>query len=445
MINDLTTGKPLKLIITFSIPFIIGNMLQQFYVLADTAIVGRILGVNALAAVGSTGSLIWGITGLLQGMGLGCSMVTAQQVGAKNETKVRSSFAMSIILLSVMTLIVTLLSYVGAEWMLKITRTPQEHMNDALTYIKIVFAGSFASCAFNLFTYVIRAIGDSRTPLIFLAVACVVNIIGDILLMGVFDTGVGGAAAATIFAQILSAIMCVVYILKKVPRLRLKRNDFKIDKKMITVLFRFGMPMGILNTILSLGVIIMQAVCNMLGTTAMAAYAAGAKITQLYVQPVQAFGSATAVFGAQNYGAGKYDRIKTGVRQGHIVAQAWTIVLALVMVMFGKSFLKVVTGNDSGEIIDYGYKYLVINSALGVILTPLIIYKNILQSLGCAFIPMLSGFIEVVCRAVVAVMLSAGFGFLGVCYADPAAWLGALVPIIINYIFIMRKFSKRNS
>lgn len=442
MTTDLTKGNPAKLIFFFAIPYLIGNIFQQFYNIADTVIVGRILGMNALAAVGATGSIVWFAMGSIQGLTTGFAAVTAQRFGANDPAGVKKSFGISIVLSAIFTALLMLFCIIGAMPLLELLQTPEEIINDSYNYIMWIFIGLFATTIFNLLSNMIRALGDSKTPLVFLVIACVVNIILDVVFIHSFKMGPEGAGLATALAQVVSDVLCVVYIVKKLPALHISAADLKPEKYLTIKLIKTGVPMAFLNIVLSVGGIIIQFVNNNLGTLYVATYSAASKVEQFITQPVLSFGAAVSVYAAQNYGAGEYKRIRHGVNQCILMCLAVSLVLTLFMIFFGKDVMYAVAGGESEELIKNGYAYIVINSVLSVILVPLVVYKSVLQSLGRAIIPMLTGFVEVGCRALGSLGLVKYFGFFGVCFANPLAWLGAFLLILVDYRIVAKKFRK---
>ena len=440
--TDLTKGNPAKLIFFFAIPYLIGNLFQQFYNIADTVIVGRILGTNALAAVGATGSLVWFAIGSIQGITTGFSAVTAQRFGAKDAEGIKKSFGMSITLSVIFTIILTAFCVIFAMPILKFLNTPEEIINGSYNYIIWIFIGLFTSTIFNLLSNMIRALGDSKTPLVFLVIACVINIILDVVFIAILGMNTDGAGLATVISQLISGLMCLLYIKKKQPELHITMRDLKLEGTLNKQLLKTGMPMAFLNIVLSVGGIIIQFVNNSLGTLYVASYAAANKIEQFIVQPVVSFGAAVAVFSAQNYGAGKFKRIKKGGTQCLLMTLAWTTIGAVLMFLTGKILMYAVAGGESEELITNGYHYIVINSVLSCILAPLVIYKSILQAIGRTVVPMISGFVEIFCRAFASVVFSQYIGFIGICFANPAAWLGAYIPIAINYYVMLNDFKK---
>lgn len=443
MTNDLTKGSPAKLIFFFAVPYLLGTLFQQFYNMADTVIVGRILGMNSLAAVGATGSFVWFAMGAIQGLTMGFSAVMAQYFGRGDERLVKKSFAVSLVLTAVFTALLTFVSIRYAYPILELLNTPEEIIDEAHGYIMWIFIGLFATSLFNITSNMIRGLGDSKTPLFFLIIACIINIILDYVFIAYGKMGADGAGLATFIAQLIAGILCVIYIAVRLPILHFPIKDLKPEMKVSMHLINTGIPMAFLNMVLSIGGIIIQFVNNGLGTLYVATYAAANKIEQFITQPVLAFSSAISVYAAQNYGAGEYKRIQKGSNQCILMTQAWTAASTVLILLFGKLLMYAVAGGENQELIDNGYLYLVVNSVLCVILVPLCIYKGILQSVGRSAVPMISGFIEIGCRAGASIFLSALWGFAGVCFANPAAWLGALIPIAIDYWVWMHGLKKR--
>lgn len=311
MVQDLTRGKPVKLILLFTIPLLIGNVFQQFYSMADTIIVGRTIGVDALAGVGATGSLSFLIIGFAQGLTAGLSVITAQRFGADDYDGVRKSVTVSLLISAVLTVVLTAIAVLTARPLLTLLQTPANIIDDAYDYIIIIFWGIFASMLFNLLSNVVRALGDSRTPLLFLIVACVLNIVLDFVFILAFKMGVAGAAWATVIAQVVSCALCILYIAKRIPLLRLCKKDWKVDASYIRTHCRVGLPMAFQTSIIAIGAMILQVPLNKLGSTAVGAFTAAQKIDNLAVQILMSFGITMATYAAQNYGAGQHGAHQT--------------------------------------------------------------------------------------------------------------------------------------
>lgn len=454
MTTDLTKGSPLKQIFLFSIPFLIGNLFQQFYNVADMVIVGRTLDPSAYAAVGATGSLVWFASGAVQALTIGFSTVTARYFGARDEEGVKRSFAAAIKLSAIISVLLAVVCTLFARPILQFMRTPDDIIDRAYGYIVWIFVGLVATALFNLLSNMIRALGDSKTPLYFLVIACVINIILDVVLIAICGMDTDGAGLATVLAQLLSGVMCIVYIIKKQPCLHISLKHFKRDLALDRVLLHVGVPMAFLNMVLSLGSVVMQFVTNGMGTLYVTSQTTGAKIESFVTQPVLSFGSAVAVFAAQNYGARQYDRVLDGGRKTVLMSMVWCVIASLIMVPFGRLFVTLLAGDVEQAIIDNGYRYIVINTLLSFVLVPLVIYKSILQSVGRTFWCMVSGFTEILGRAglsatvmlllggTLGIVLDAQTGYIIMCFCTPLAWLLGFLTVWPDYIGMSRSFKK---
>ena len=432
MTKDMTTGNPVKLIITFSIPLLIGNIFQQFYNMADTIIVGRYLGVDALAAVGSTGAMAFLVNGFVIGLTSGFAVLVSQKFGANDEEGVKKSFASSLILSIIMTIVVTVISVSSAKPLLTLMNTPDNIMKDSLSYIIIIYAGNIAIIFYNMLASILRSLGDSKTPLYFLIIASILNIILDIVFIVNFHMGVAGAAYATIISQSVSAILCALYIVKKFPILKLKKSHFKIRKRYIQNQLRIGIPMALQFSITAAGAMVLQGALNNFGSKIIASYTAASKVQQLVMQPSVTFGVAMATYSGQNLGAGRIDRIKEGVKKCIIISIIVSIASSIIVILFGGSFTKMFMSGNDLEVISYSKHYLNTVSLFYIPLGLIFIYRNTLQGIGESFVPMMAGFAEMVARTVVAFTLPLLIGFTGIALADPAAWIAACVPLMIT-------------
>lgn len=387
MTKYMTTGNPVKLILYFSIPLLIGNIFQQFYSMVDTIIVGRFVGVHALAALGSTGSMNFLIIGFTMGLTSGFSVIVAQFFGANDKKSLRKSVGMSIILSTVFTIVITIISMLAVRPLLNLMNTPSDIINDAHSYISIIFAGTCATVFYNMIASILRALGDSRTPLYFLIVSSILNIILDLVFIINFSMGVSGAAYATVISQGVSGILCLLYAIKRYDILRLKKDDFKIDKSLISKHLKVGLPMAFQFSITAIGVMVLQSAINGFGSIVVAAHTAASKVEQLVMQPAITFGVTMATYSAQNLGAGKIDRIKEGVKKCSIISLIISIISGIIVVVFGGSFTRLFISDASGEVIAYSQQYLNTVAIFFTILGLLFIYRNALQGIGDAFVP----------------------------------------------------------
>ena len=440
MAKDMTSGKPIKLIWNFTIPLLIGNLFQQLYNMADTFIVGRTIGVHALASVGSTGSIIFLILGFANGLTAGLAIPLAQRYGAKNYSGVKRSFYVSILISAVVAILLTILSMVFCRQILEIMQTPVEIIDGAYDYLMVIFAGIFSSMAFNLLSNIFRSIGDAKTPLYFLVIACIMNIILDVVFIAGFGMGVEGAGYATVLSQIFSALACILYIWKKIPILRLNSKDFVAESSDVKEHVRISFPMAFQSSIIAIGAIIIQIILNQLGATAVAAYTAAQKIDQVAILPMMSFGVTMATFVAQNYGAKKYDRIWRGVRDCIKLSLTFAISVGIILNVFSPIFIRAFVGVGHEEVVELGAIYFITNGTMYSLLSLLFIYRYTLQGVGKTFTPTVAGIMELCMRAFAAVVLSNLYGYTGATMANPLAWLGSLIPLIIAYYLFKNKF-----
>ena len=445
MAKDMTSGKPIKLIWNFTIPLLIGNLFQQLYNMADTFIVGRTIGVHALASVGSTGSIIFLILGFANGLTAGLAIPLAQRYGAKNYSGVKRSFYVSILISAVVAILLTILSMVFCRQILEIMQTPVEIIDGAYDYLMVIFAGIFSSMAFNLLSNIFRSIGDAKTPLYFLVIACIMNIILDVVFIAGIGMGVEGAGYATVLSQIFSALACIIYIWKKIPILRLNSKDFVAESSDVKEHVRISFPMAFQSSIIAIGAIIIQITLNQLGATAVAAYTAAQKIDQVAILPMMSFGVTMATFVAQNYGAKKYDRIWRGVRDCIKLSLTFAISVGIILNLFSPIFIRAFVGVGHEEVVELGAIYFITNGTMYSLLSLLFIYRYTLQGVGKTFTPTVAGIMELCMRAFAAVVLSNLYGYTGATMSNPLAWLGSLIPLMIAYYLFKNKFPKEQS
>ncbi|MDR3275778.1 MAG: MATE family efflux transporter [Treponema sp.] len=441
MTKNLTVGNPAQLILSFALPLIIGNLFQQFYAMADTFIVGRTLGVGALAAVGSTGSLNFFILGFIMGFTQGTSIITSQRFGAGDEAGVRRSFAASIILDILAALVMMIISVALTRPLLELLRTPADIIDQAYSYIVYIFAGIPAIVLFNMLSNVMRAVGDSHTPLVILVAACLINIALDFLFILVFKRGVQGAAYATVIAQLIAGLLCIPVILKKIPILHIRREDWKLDRAEFWVHIRVALPMGFQMSLIAIGALVVQFALNGLGTLAVAAFTAASKIDQIATLPMSSFGAAMTTYVAQNYGARKIDRIRKGLFQCLAISGSFSIVIGVLFFLFGHNLAAIFVEGDT-TVTGLAHTYLMINGSCYIILAILFVCRQSLQGLGNSLVPTVAGIMELVMRMLAGIFLAQYFGFTGVCWASPLAWLGAAAPLFAAVLSNLKKLNR---
>lgn len=439
MTRDMTTGSPLKSILRFCVPLLIGNLFQQFYNLADSVLVGRILGLNAFAAVGTTGALSFLILGFATGSCSGLAIPIAQSFGAGDLESVRRRTAQLVWLGLGITAVIRLICFFWTDDLLRLMNTPAEIFDDAYRYIFIVFMGVGATMLYNLSSAVLRSLGDSRTPLHFLIAAAVVNVILDILFMKYLHCGVEGAAWATVLSQLASGIACLVYMARKIPVLNLHHDDMKPDWKRICYMAAIGVPMGLQFAITAVGSIILQGAVNGLGAQAVAAVSAASKVHNVVAAPLETCGIAMATYCGQNLGAGQYARIRRGIWSTTAAAMIYCALAFVFNYSAGRGMATLFVSPSEVMILQDVQKYLVIQSVFYPMLAVIFIFRNGLQGMGYSNQAMMAGVSELIARALVSFGLVGSLGFTAVCYANPAAWLFADGVLLVLYVRVMRR------
>lgn len=441
MVKDLTEGKPLRLILMFSLPLVLGNLFQQFYSMADTIIVGKCIGVSALAAVGATGSLNFLIMGFATGTCSGLTIPMAQFFGAKDEKNLRQSAANSLYVVAAITVVLTTLTMLFTRQILELMQTPADILQGSYDYIIVIFAGMGATLLYNLLSGMLRALGDSRTPLYFLVIASLLNVGLDFLFIEFFGMNVEGAAWATVISQAISALLCFGYIVWKFPILRLRREDWRFSWQHIGKMLGIGIPMGLQFSLTAVGSILLQSAVNTLGSGVVAAITAATRVQMILTQPMETLGITLATYCGQNLGAMKLKRIRTGVRQATWVGLGYTVAAFFIAVLAGQSIALLFLDAGETEILGMVSHFLFINGCFYPMLILIFLYRNSLQGLGFALPAMIAGIFELVGRAAVAFGLVGVFGFNAVCFANPVAWVMANILLLPVYFFSMRKLS----
>ena len=436
--SDMTTGNPMKIIFDFTLPIFIGNVFQQFYNMADAVIVGKFVGNKALAAVGSTGTIMFLIYGFVVGMTAGFTVLTAQKFGAGDMPAMRRTVAGASFLSLVVGLVLTAAFMVFMKPWLVLMHTPEDIFADAYAYIMIISAGILAQMLYNLLASILRALGNSRVPLYFLILAALLNIVLDLVFIIVFHMGAAGAAAATVISQGVSGVLCLFYIGKKVPLLRLTREDWHMSGALLGTQIRIGIPMALQYSITAIGTMMVQSALNILGSTLVAAYTAAGKIEQIVTQAYVAMGTTMATYGAQNMGAGDVPRIRQGFKASTIIGILYAVASAVLVMTAGKYMTYLFVSEDVALIMDSVNTYLI---CVGIFFIPLAIvniYRNGIQGLGYGLLPMMAGVAELVGRGVVAVIAAGRKSYLGVCLASPAAWVLASLLLIGMYYYVVK-------
>ena len=435
--NDMTVGNPMKIILSFTFPIFLGNVFQQFYNMADAVIVGKFVGNKALAAVGSTGTIMFLIYGFVVGMTAGFTVLTAQKFGAGDMKGMRKTVAGAGILSFVVGALLTILFMAFMKPLLILMNTPSDIFADAYSYIMIVSGGILEQMLYNLLSSILRALGNSKLPLVFLIISALLNIVLDLVFIVGFGMGAKGAAVATVIAQGVSGILCLFYIIAKIPILHLKREDLNVGSTIYKNQLRIGVPMALQYSITAIGTMMVQSSLNILGSTLVAAYTAAGKIEQVVTQAYVAMGTTMATYAAQNMGAGSVKRIREGFKACTVIGVVYSFVAAGFIMTVGKYMTYLFVSEDVDIIMNSVDIYL---KCIGIFFIPLAvvnIYRNGIQGLGYGLLPMMAGVAELIGRGVVAVIAGAKRSYPGVCLAGPAAWVLAGGLLIVMYYFIM--------
>ena len=443
MQTDMTAGKPAKMILNFTIPVFMGNVFQQFYNMADAIIVGKFVGTKGLAAVGSTGTIMFLIIGFLMGLTAGFTVLTSQKFGAGKMDEMRQSVGNAAILSVLISVIMTAVSMVGMRSLLTFMHTPEDIFQDAYAYIMIICGGIFAQVLYNILASILRALGNSKTPLYFLILAAVLNIVLDLVFIIVFHMGVAGAAWATVTAQGVSGLLCLAYIIKCVPELRLCRDDWKFRWELSRKEIEVGIPMGLQYSITAIGTMMVQSALNILGSYAVAAFTAGNKIENIFTQAYVALGTTMATYNAQNVGARKLDRVRSGFNCAHIMGVIYAIVTGVIIFFFGKYFSYLFISDNAAEVIPMVDIYVKCVAVFFIPLHFVNVLRNGIQGMGYGLLPMLAGVAELSGRGVTATVAAAHKSYFGACMASPVAWILAGGLLIAMYFYVRKDMKKR--
>lgn len=436
-VKDLTKGDPFKLIIGFAVPMLLGLLFQQFYNMVDTIIVGQCLGVTSLAAVGSTGSIFFMINGFCTGACSGFAIPIAQKFGAGDYKGMRKFVANSGWLTAavaiLMTAVVCFLCMNILQWM----DTPSDIIDEAYDYIFYIFLGLPVAYMYNLLAGIIRSLGDSKTPVYFLLLSSVMNIFLDLFTILVLGMGVDGPAFATVFSQGVSAVLCLVYMIRHYPILRMTPDERKVDGGMIRVLCVMGIPMGLQYSITAIGSVILQTAVNSLGSMAVAAVSTGSKVSMFFCCPFDALGGTMATYAGQNVGAKQLERVKQGVKAATLIGWVYSVIAFAVLALGGKYLALLFMDAGETEIIGRVALFLMANSGFYLFLTLVNVVRFAIQGMGFSGFAVLAGICEMVARATVGFFLVPLFGFTPICFASPLAWICAdlfLVPAFFHCI-----------
>ena len=440
--KDMTVGSPMKLILGFSVPLLFGFLFQQFYSVVDMVIVGQFLGVDALAAVGATGSINFLILGFCMGICNGFAIPVAQKFGAKDYSMMRRFVANSVWLSAffavVITVIVSLLCKNILQWM----NTPEDIFRDSYIYILIIFLGIPAAFLYNILSGIIRSLGDSKTPLVFLIISSFLNIALDLLCILVLHMGVAGAAVATVISQLISGLLCFFYVVKKFEILHVTKEEWAVNTDYMKFLCSMGIPMGLQYSITAIGSVILQTAVNGLGSVAVASVTASNKVSMFFCCPFDALGSTMATYGGQNVGAGKLERLGKGLKASGLLGCVYSILAFVVLYFIGDNLIALFVDAGETEILANARMMLLFSVAFYIPLAYVNIVRFLIQGMGFSTFAILAGVFEMIARAGAGLFLVPAFGFVGVCLASPLAWILADAFLFPAYTHVRRKLEK---
>lgn len=440
--KDMTTGSPMKLILGFTIPLLFGFLFQQFYSVVDTIIVGKVLGVNALASLGATGSINFMIIGFCMGVCNGFAIPVAHKFGAKDYSGMRQFVANSAWLGAafslVMTVIVCLLCRNILTWM----KTPADIFEGAYSYIFVIFLGIPATYLYNLLSGIIRSMGDSKTPLVFLVISSVLNIILDLVCIINLQMGVRGAAVATVVSQLISGVLCLLYMKKKYEILHMEKEEWRINPQHMKTLCGMGVPMGLQYSITAIGSVILQTSVNTLGSVAVASVTAAGRVSMFFCCPFDAMGSTMATYGGQNVGAKKLDRLGQGLKSCCILGTVYSLAAFVILYFFGDNLAMLFMDSEETVILAQARRMLLVNAGFYIPLAFVNIVRFLIQGMGFSTFAILAGVFEMAARTLAGLVLVPQFGFIGVCFANPLAWIFADIFLFPAYFHVRKKLGR---
>ena len=437
--RNLTKGSPVKMILMFAVPLFIGQLFQLFYSLVDTRIVGALLGDTALAAVGATTSLCDLLNNLLNGFTNGFGIIIATYFGAGNKRIMKNAIAGTVVLSVSITVAISAAGTIALYGILNLLNVSPELFGASSSYLRIIMMGLIAGAMYNMLASILRAIGDSFTPLIFLIISTVLNIILDYTFIKYLDTGVAGAAVATVVSQLVSAILCFIYMYKKYPELRLGMDNFIESKPLLVKMLSTGASMSFMISFVHIGTVALQTSINTFGTNIIVAHTAARKASSIFMLPFSVFGTTLATYCSQNFGAGEYSRIKTGIRSSVLLTFIWCTAVIVVANTLSPVIINAITATSEPEVIDTATLYLRINTALYYIPAVICLFRQGMQGFGDNITPLISSSMELIVKVLAAVLLAPAIGYMGIIVAEPIAWIVMVIPLIIS----MRKFFKK--
>lgn len=431
MVNEMTSGRPIRVITTFAIPMFIGSIFQQIYNMVDSIVVGNFVGAEALAAVGACTGAFNLMLALITGLTNGMSVVTAQYFGARNDELVKRTFITSMSVSMAVGVVISIAGIFLARPLLLVLGTPNNIIDDAQTYLTIMFIGTLANCLYNGMAAVLRALGNSMVPLVSLIIASLLNVVLDLLFVLQFDMAVAGVAIATVLSQLISGLVCVVYVYKKVPILKIGRGDFGLDKNITYEIMRIGFPAALSSCGVSISVMFMQRAINAYGSDVIAAYTVGSRAENVGMALAFSIGSAVGTFCGQNIGARDFERVRKGMHAGYILALTYACVMGAVMIIFARPLAGLFTTEK--EVVDIAIGYVYVASTFAPVLGLVFIFQNFLRSAGDVMPTVWMSVMEILARSVLAFLFSYLFGYAGIWWATPIGWTASLLLGYLRY------------
>lgn len=443
--SNMTEGNILKSLIFFAVPILIGNIFQQLYNVADTTIIGNILGDNALAAVGAAAPVYNLLIGFAGGLTNGFAVIIARHFGADNKREMKKAIALTYILSGIIAVVLTIVSLIALHPLMAALKTPAEIIADTENYMRVIMLFSAVTVAYNMLAGMMRAIGNSRAPLYFLIVSTFVNIGLDFLFIKGFDMGVKGAAYATVISQGVSVVLCFVYAMRKCGFLMFRKSELEWDKSLLSDLTATGLSMGLMYAIVYVGSVILQGAVNSFGTSIITAHTAARKIDDIFMLPLGTISLAVSTFVSQNYGAGKIDRVKRGIRCGIIISAVWSVITVVITALFRKPLVHALTGSTDEAVISTASQYILWNTAFFAILGVLLVLRSSLQGVGRKLVPISGSVMEFALKIVTVSVLAPNLGYFGICICEPIIWAVCAVIVVVDYAVFLRKASPEAS
>lgn len=437
--NQMTEGPITKALLVFAFPILLGNIFQQFYNVADTAIIGHILGDHSLAAVGASASIYNLIVGFVNGITNGFSVVVARYYGAKDGANLKKAVSWSYVLTLCIALVLTILSLIFLNPLLRLLKTPDDIIGQTEQYLRIIITFSLVTCFYNMFAGLLRAIGNSRTPLIFLMISSVINVGLDYIFVKYVGLGVAGAAYATVISQVISVVLCTIHVYRKNKGLAFTRKGLVKDVDMVSNLISMGLSMGLMLVVVTIGSVALQGAVNSLGSDIITAHTAARKVDDIFMLPLGTVSVSASTFASQNLGAGRYDRIKIGIRNCIFISWIWSLFSVFVVYMFGTKLIYLISGTRNQLVIDTANRYIRINIAFFVVLCVLLALRSSLQGLGRKMVPVIGSAVEMMFKFGAVGIITKKLGYFGVCILEPIIWIVCAVIVLIDFLVFVRK------